>query len=234
MPEKIFTIPINEAFDTKDGCPLCRMRDKLEEQTLESALGAAMMEPAIRIEMNREGFCNPHLLAMYRKKNKLALGLILESRLGELTGMLGEPAGRGKRGLFGKKEDKGDATEVLAEQAKSCYACKRIRNTEYRYCSNTAWLWESDEAFREKLKGQPWFCLTHASMLLRVAKEELKDGPYAALYEAARDKWMQRIYDSFHRVLDENQWAKYLKSGAGREQKAREKRAAKQAAIKQK
>ena len=79
MPEKIFTIPINEAFDERDGCPLCRMRDKLEEQTLESALGAAMMEPAIRIEMNREGFCNPHLQAMYRKKNKLALGLILES-----------------------------------------------------------------------------------------------------------------------------------------------------------
>ncbi len=193
MPEKIFTIPINEAFDTKDGCPLCRMRDKLEEQTLESALGAAMMEPAIRIEMNREGFCNPHLLAMYRKKNKLALGLILESRLDELTDMLGEPAGRGKRGLFGKKEDKGDATEVLAEQAKSCYACKRIRNTEYRYCSNTAWLWESDEAFREKLKGQPWFCLTHASMLLRVAKEELKDGPYAALYEAVTGRMREAL-----------------------------------------
>ena len=193
MPEKIFTIPINEAFDVKDGCPLCRMREKLEEQTLESALGAAMMEPAIRIEMNREGFCNPHLQAMYRKKNKLALGLILESRLDELTGMLGEPAGRGKRGLFGKKEDKGDASEVLNEQVKSCYACKRIRSTEYRYCSNTAWLWESDEAFRTKLKEQPWFCLSHGAMLLRVAKEELKDGPYSSLYEAVTGRMREAL-----------------------------------------
>ena len=183
MPEKIFTIPINEAFDVIDGCPLCRMREKLEEQTLESALGAAMMEPAIRIEMNREGFCHTHLLAMHRKKNKLALGLILESRLDELAGLLGEPA-RGKRGLFGKKEDKCDAADSLAEQAKSCYACKRIRNTEYRYCSNTAWLWDSDEAFRAKLMKQPYLCLTHASMLLRVAKEELKEKPYASLYVA--------------------------------------------------
>ena len=103
MSEKIFTIPINEAFDEKNGCPLCRMRDRLEEQTLEAALGGAMMEPAIRIEMNREGFCHTHLQALYKRKNKLALGLILESRLDELTGMLGEPAGRGKRGLFGKK-----------------------------------------------------------------------------------------------------------------------------------
>ena len=187
MPEKIFTIPINEAFDLIDGCPLCRMREKLEEQTLESALGAAMMEPAIRIEMNREGFCHTHLLAMHRKKNKLALGLILESRLDELAGLLGEPA-RGKRGLFGKKDDKGDAADTLAEQAGSCYACKRIRNTEYRYCSNTAWLWDSDPAFREKLKAQPYFCITHGATLLRVAKEELKDGPYAGLYEAVTER----------------------------------------------
>jgi hypothetical protein len=188
MPEKIFTIPINEAFDERDGCPLCRMRDKLEEQTLESALGAAMMEPSVRIEMNKEGFCSPHLQSMYRKKNKLALGLILESRLDELTGMLEGPAGRGKRGIFGKKEDKGDAAEALTEQSKSCYACKRIRSTEYRYCSNTAWLWESDQPFREKLKAQPWFCLSHGAMLLRVAKEELKDGAYSSLYEAVTER----------------------------------------------
>ena len=188
LPEKIFTIPINEAFDVRDGCPLCRMRDKLEEQTLESALGAAMMEPAVRIEMNREGFCSSHLQAMLRKKNKLALGLILESRLDELTGLLEGPAGRGRRGLFGKKDDRGDAAEALAEQAKSCYACKRIRATEFRYCYNTAWLWESDEAFRAKLKEQPGFCLTHGAMLLRVAKEELKDATYASLYEAVTQR----------------------------------------------
>ena len=193
MPEKIFTIPINEAFDERDGCPLCRMRDKLEEQTLESALGAAMMEPAIRIEMNREGFCRTHLLAMHRKKNKLALGLILESRLEELAGLLEEPAGRGKRGFFGKKEDKGDAAELLGAEARSCYACKRIRSTEVRYCSNTAWLWDSDAAFREKLKGQPWFCLSHGAMLLRVAKEELKDGPYASLYEAVTGRMREAL-----------------------------------------
>lgn len=184
MAERIFTIPINEAFDEKCGCPLCRMRDKLEEQTVDSALGAAMMEPAVRIDMNREGFCREHMQAMYRKKNKLALGLIFESRLDELAAMLDQPAAGGKKGLFSKKEAKGDAAETLQEQAKSCYACKRIRHTEMRYCSNTAWLWESDPAFRDKLKAQPFFCVGHGAMLLRVAKEELKEKDYASLYEA--------------------------------------------------
>ena len=184
MAERIFTIPINEAFDEKCGCPLCRMHDKLEEQTVDAALGAAMMEPSVRIEMNKEGFCREHLTAMYRKKNKLALGLIFESRLDELGAMLDQPASGGKKGLFSKKEAKGDAAETLQEQAKSCYACKRIRHTEKRYCSNTAWLWESDPAFRDKLKAQPFFCVTHGAMLLRIAKEELKEKDYASLYEA--------------------------------------------------
>ena len=188
MPEKIFTIPINEAFDEKDGCPLCRMRAKLEEQTLESALGAAMMEPSVRIEMNREGFCPTHLRALHKRKNKLALGLILESRLEELCTLLDQPSGKGKRGVFGKKDGVGDAAEALADQARSCYACKRIRSTELRYCSNTAWLWESEEAFLPKLTGQPFFCLTHGAMLLRIAKEELREKDYASLYAAVTER----------------------------------------------
>ena len=98
------------------------------------------------------------------------------------------------------------------------------------------------ERYESNLKLESWqvfyvdSILTHDYKAMQEEFESLQARKVenAALYEAARDKWMQRIYDSFHRVLDENQWAKYLKSGAGREQKAREKRAAKQAAIKQK
>ena len=54
MAEKIYTIPINEAFDktleseTPD-CPLCLMRNMLEKNELERITGAAMMEPDVRI-----------------------------------------------------------------------------------------------------------------------------------------------------------------------------------------
>ena len=42
-----------------------------------------------------------------------------------------------------------------------------------------------------------------------------------------QDNWNERIYDSFHKIFNEEQWAKYLKSGAAREKKSRDKRAAK-------
>lgn len=44
------------------------------------------------------------------------------------------------------------------------------------------------------------------------------------LYIAAQDRWEEKTYESFHRFLNEKQWAKYLKNGAAREQKARDKR----------
>lgn len=47
------------------------------------------------------------------------------------------------------------------------------------------------------------------------------------VYVQIQDKWMEQIYNSFSKVFDKDQWAKYLKQGAGREKKARDKRAAK-------
>ncbi len=47
------------------------------------------------------------------------------------------------------------------------------------------------------------------------------------LYTQASDKWFEQIYESMRSVLNEEQWAKYLKAGAGREKKARDKRKAK-------
>ena len=47
------------------------------------------------------------------------------------------------------------------------------------------------------------------------------------IYVQIQDKWMEQIYNAFSKVFDEDQWAKYLKQGAAREKKARDKRAAK-------
>ena len=65
MAEKLYTIPINEAFDNAisgEGydCPHCLLQDMLENNELEIILGASMMEPDIRIETNKKGFCKHH------------------------------------------------------------------------------------------------------------------------------------------------------------------------------
>ena len=47
------------------------------------------------------------------------------------------------------------------------------------------------------------------------------------IYTKTSDKWAENIYVAFRKVLNSDQWAKYLKSGAARDRKAREKRKAK-------
>ena len=76
--------------------------------------------------------------------------------------------------------------------------------------------------------------LTHDLAAMQDELKELQTAKVSNydMYIAVQDKWNQRIYDSYHRFLTEPQWAKYLKSGAGKEQLARERRKAKAAGIK--
>ena len=55
-----------------------------------------------------------------------------------------------------------------------------------------------------------------------------------AAYMTVQDKWMEAIHQSYLRVLNESQQAKYLKSGAAKAKKQRDKRAEKALAEEQK
>lgn len=48
-----------------------------------------------------------------------------------------------------------------------------------------------------------------------------------SMYIAIQDKWMEQIDATYRRIFSDTQWTAYLKSGAGKAQKARAKRKAK-------
>ncbi len=48
-----------------------------------------------------------------------------------------------------------------------------------------------------------------------------------SMYQAVQDKWMDQIDNTYRKIFNPQQWAAYLKSGAAKLQKAREKRKAK-------
>lgn len=175
MAETIYSIPINESFDEKSGCPLCRLHCDHEQSALDYILGAAMMEPDIRQETNRLGFCRRHSEKMYSMKNRLALSLTLQTRLRRVMELF-SAEGEGGRSLFGKKAA---AEEPLFSAADNCFVCRRIAGFDEKICSNTVHLWKTDSAFREKFSAQPYFCLDHTSALLRAASAALSKAQYA-------------------------------------------------------
>lgn len=48
-----------------------------------------------------------------------------------------------------------------------------------------------------------------------------------SMYQAVQDRWMEQIDKTYKKIFTPQQWAAYLKSGAAKMQKAREKRKAK-------
>jgi hypothetical protein len=58
--------------------------------------------------------------------------------------------------------------------------------------------------------------------------------PDEAARSAAQDRWMESTYNAFNKFLTPEQWEKYLKNGAAREKKARDKRAQKAAKASEK
>lgn len=183
MAETIYTIPINDAFDLRDGCPLCRLRADLEAASLDYIMGAAMMEPDVRAETNRLGFCRGHFDKMLEMKNRLGLALMLESHLSSVETLLEVPQSGGKK-LFGSRKNEDSCSAALTELSGSCYICRRTADFEGKYLSNTVHLWKTDEAFRKKFAGQPYFCTGHAAALLTLADSQL-DAKRLAVFHAS-------------------------------------------------
>lgn len=178
--EQIYTIPVNEAFracadDPAGGCPLCALYRTLDDRELDRILGAAMMEPDVRIRTNREGFCSRHMERMLSRQNRLSLALILESHLAEVGGMLSD-------GLLGTPGEK--PAKKLSELEASCYLCSRIEESFSRMIETVVLLWEEDPAFRTLFQSQKRFCLPHFRRLIGAARGRLSKKVCAEFYRS--------------------------------------------------
>ena len=71
--------------------------------------------------------------------------------------------------------------------------------------------------------------LTHDYEAMRQELKGLSDAKVgnSDAYVRVQDKWAEQMYNALQKVFNEEQWAKYLKSGAARDKKSRDKRAAK-------
>ena len=182
--EQIYTIPVNEAFeasvaDKSCGCPFCALYNKLEDDELELILGASMMEPDVRIQTNKEGFCRVHYDMMFTRKNRLGMALTLESHLAELKDGIRD----GK--LFSSPGQK--PMKRIGALEESCYVCRRIEFNFAHMIETAVLLWQSDEEFKKKFAAQPYFCLPHYRRLLAYADKRMDKKEFTAFEKIAAD-----------------------------------------------
>ena len=177
MREQIDTAPVIEAFDSADECPFCYLERMAEQRTVRYVLGpsASYMEPDVRADTDKRGFCREHYQKLYDYGNALGNALIMQTHLaGLLEGLQVEVETLqmpDKRPFFGKpKQDNLTTLEVwLKQQEKSCFVCNRIDYHMRRYYVTWFTLIQ-DPAFREKVEKGKGCCLRHLAQLLEQAR----------------------------------------------------------------
>ena len=161
MREDITTIPINDVFEPRDGCPLCRMRDMLEERSTQYITGAAMMEPDVRIKTNEKGFCYKHFGMMLKCGTRLSNALILESHLDKIKTELIPKNVKGK-------PDKKKIAAIRAME-KSCFVCEQVEWGMTHMFQTIFSSYATDPDFKRLYNDQQFICMQHFTDLMTAA-----------------------------------------------------------------
>lgn len=177
MRSDICSIPVEEVFEPKEGCPVCRMRNMLENRMAEYITGAAMMEPEVRKVTNEKGFCLRHYKMILSRKNRLSVALMLESHLKEMEKKVKSP--------------------VAKAETSRCFVCDEVERNMTALISNTLKKYESDMEFRHLFEKQETLCLPHFYELCSAADKKMGRRFRGEFKSAAKELTLRSI-ESLH------------------------------------
>ena len=214
MRYHIDTIPVWDAMKLDGECLLCALERKTELGEAERYLGASVMEPDTRVQVNKKGFCRHHHAMLFSMSNRLGHALMLESHMIEtrartekiykkLENAAGVLQSLGLTGRLGGKAKGADAAvqesiTELREITDSCLMCETIRENMMRYLHTFLHLYRNDSDFRSRFCAGKGLCLHHAAEVLEAAQAELSPKELGELIrtltEAEREN-MDRIQE---------------------------------------
>ncbi len=205
MKEQLYTIPVNDAFQSECECPLCKMKQELERNAIEYTLGPSYMEDDNRAMTDESGFCEKHIQDLYLEKNRLGLALILSTHMQKVTKDLkalsanSTPSGKS---LFKKQTENTAVMTYTNKLNHNCFICNRMEHTFDRYVNTVFHLYKKDSTFPEKLRNCKGFCTYHYALLFdRAANELSKD----TLAQFLAD--IQKVYfDNMERMQEDIEW----------------------------
>ena len=178
MKEKLYTIPVHDAFMANDECPFCFLEKKLEDDLLDFTLGssASYMESDIRDATDRAGFCRLHFQKMFQYGNTLGNAWILKTHYRKINQELAseikhfKPVKMSYLDKFKKQKNINNSmTAWVTKKQESCYICNQFEELYARYLGTFFHMYETDSEFRDMVKNSKGFCLIHFSDLCQEA-----------------------------------------------------------------
>lgn len=193
VKEKIYTIPITEAFEEKCFCPFCKIYKKLSEEEVKYALGPAMMEPDYRAVTNIKGFCKEHIKELNSLPKALAMALVLESHLDKVGEALKSNPEK-EKGLMKNSKNINSFINELNSFDGSCAICDKINHTFLRYIDTFIYMIDKNEDFLEKVLESDGFCMPHYTMILNSAKNNLSSKKFIEIVTKLNEKQYEKFF----------------------------------------
>lgn len=193
------TIPVWDAMKLDGECFFCALERHTELGEAERYLGASVMEPDTRVQVNEKGFCTKHHAMLFSMSNRLGHALMLESHTAETVRRLSKAADELRKSADtlestihpGKtkaaREAVQKAAEKIATMEGSCIMCDSIRENMDRYIHTFFHLWKSDTEFRNRFASCKGVCMNHLSRLIPAAADELGNKELAQFLRTVTD-----------------------------------------------
>lgn len=145
-----------------------------------------MMEPDVRIETNRAGFCHTHFAQMMKQKNRLSLALMLQTHLAAVDEQL-----FARKKLF---EPKNAKKAKLSKINESCFVCEKIDWGMERLMRTFFEMFLHDDV-RKLMNEQEYICIPHYDMLMSLAPAYLQKNDLKA-FEAMTEKLVRSYLET--------------------------------------
>ncbi len=205
MKEKLYTIPVNEAYNDDNECPVCYMWQQLEDKAINYTMGPSYMEDDVRLVTDKIGFCSTHLNLMYDHQNRLGLALMLKTHMDNTIKeieKINSKASKPKTSFFNKSKEETPLVTYVNKLDNSCFVCDKINNTFNRYISTIFYLYKNDANFREKSKNIKGYCTSHYGLLSDLATQNLR----GELLDSFINDINEIYIENMKRVRDDLDW----------------------------
>ena len=205
MNQHIDTIPVWDAYKTDCECPLCVLAKKNEEEYVDNFLGASVMEPDRRVEVNEKGFCRRHFKMMFDAGNRLGLALMTDTYMKRTIEKLadnarraaaagGEEAKKSFIARMGKKNaDIPACADEILELTGRCILCERLNTAMDRYVYTLLYMYRHEAEFRKALAASKGFCLDHYAQVMKAAPQHLSGKELNELIETITTIEMENL-----------------------------------------
>ncbi len=147
---------IYEKFNDKCDCPLCEIKQIVEEQFLHEFLNDAVMEDNTRIKVGKKGFCQRHFDMLLSRQNKLSLALQIRTRIEKVSDLLSSNGGNASK-----------LADKIIHSTKTCAICDFVDDSMVKYYKTVAQMYLRESDFFKTLLATKGFCAEHYAQLVK-------------------------------------------------------------------